>query len=97
MVSESECCLFQDSQHCICSGSADGLKNISEARLQTINLKSRKRKDDLHLRLLELSPPALKKLKTHDNCISTYTSETRIKRYLRKKEKEHLSNPEVDI
>ena len=36
---KSECCLFQDSQHSICSGSADGLKNISEARLQTINLK----------------------------------------------------------
>ena len=88
MESESECCLFQDSQHSICSGSADGLKNISEARLQTINLKSR---------LLELSPPALKKLKTHDNCISTYTSETHIKIYLRKKEKEHLSSPEVDI
>ena len=73
MESESKYYLFQDSQHSICSGSADGLKNISEARLQTINLKSRKRIDDLHLRLLELSPPALKKLKTHNNCISICT------------------------
>ena len=32
-----------------------------------------------------------------DNCISMYTSETHIKRYLRKKEKEHLSSPELDI
>ena len=53
MESESECCLFQDSQYSICSGSADGL---SEARLQTIDLKSKKRKDDLHLRLVDLSP-----------------------------------------
>ena len=63
MESVSECCLFQDSQYSICSGSADGLKNISEARLQTIDLKSKKRKDDLHLRLLDLSPLGIEELK----------------------------------
>ena len=51
-------------------------------------MKSRKRKDDIHLKLLELSSPALKNLRTHGNCISTYTSETHIKRYMKKKEKD---------
>ncbi len=42
------------------------------------------------MKLLEFSPPALKKLKTHENCISTYTSETHIKRYLSKKGKDGI-------
>ncbi len=76
---ESYSCIFQSSPHCNCSGNEEGLKNISEARIETVKAKSRGKKDDLHLKLLEFSPPALKKLKTHENCISTYTSETHIK------------------
>lgn len=87
---KSYSCIFQNSPHCNCSGNEEGLKNISKARIETVKAKSRKRKDDLHLKLLELSPPALKKLKTHENCISTYTSETHIKRYLRKKGKDGI-------
>ncbi len=42
------------------------------------------------MKLLEFSPPALKKLKTHENSISTYTSETHIKKYLSKKRKDGI-------
>ena len=56
-------------------------------------MKSRKRKY-IHLKLLELSSPALKRLKTHENCVSTCTSETRIKRY---KKKENFIIKNVDV
>ena len=46
-------------------------------------MKSRKRKY-IHLKLLELSSPALKRLKTLENFTSTCISETRIKRYMKK-------------
>jgi len=62
---ESSCCIFQDSQHRNCCGSEGGQKSISEARLETIRGKSRKRKDDILLKLLELSSLVWKKLRTH--------------------------------
>ncbi len=40
---------------CNCSGNEEGLKNISEARIETVKAKSRKRKDDLHLKFLEFT------------------------------------------
>ena len=94
---KSSCCLFQDSQHCNCSGSEEGQKNISEARLETIKVKSRKRRDEIHLKLLEQSSTALKKLSKHGNCISTYTSETRLKRYMKKKKRIVLLKYHLDI
>ena len=79
---ESDCCLFVNNNQVSCSGDVCGLKEISKTRLETIKLKSKKRKDTLHETLENLPQPSLKKLKSHSNCISTYTSETHIKRYL---------------
>ena len=47
-------------------------------------------------KLQELFSPVLQTLKSHYNCLSTHTSETRIKRYLKNQDKSdyiHDSEP----
>ena len=59
---ESECCFFVDNNQVNCSGDVCGLKEISEIRLETIKLKSKKRKDTLHETPENLPQPSLIKL-----------------------------------
>ena len=83
-------CLFQDSEHCNCVGGSENLKVLSDARLNTIEAKSKKRKDVLHTQFKSL--PATAVLKCHEACVSRYTSEYDIQLYLKRKNKEKLDN-----
>ena len=85
---DDDICLFQDSEHCNCVRGNIGLKVISDTRFETIILKSKKRNDDLHLRTVSSEIV----LKTHEACISRYTSDYRIEKYLNRKKKEKLAN-----
>ena len=86
-------CLFQDSEHCNCVGGSEKLKILSDARLTTIEEKSKKRKDDLHKQFKSL--PATTVLKAHEACTSRYTSEYHIQKYLNRKRREKLENEPV--
>ena len=64
--------------------SGKSLKRLSKERLETVKKKSRKRKDKLHSSLDLMSSPHRQELKYHEPCISTYTSETHIKRHVKR-------------
>ena len=83
-------CLFQDSEHCNCVGGSENLKVISDTRLNTIILKSKKRSDVLHTEFRSL--PASTVLRSHEACISRYTSQFHIDKYLKRKAKEKLES-----
>ena len=55
----------------------------SDDRQATIEAKSYKRHDTLHLKLSKMDGDAEKSLFAHLNCVSTFTSETHIARYLK--------------
>ena len=61
------------------------LNFVSAARLKTIFKKSKKRKDSLHKTINGLSVDEKEKLTYHRACVSTYTSDTHIKRAASKK------------
>ena len=62
---------------------------MSDKRLATIINKSNKRHDKMHYILNNVSVPH--NLKCHGNCVSTYTSDTHIKRYLAKQKYKQAS------
>ena len=57
-------------------------RTISNRRLGNISTKSKARGDTLHTQLQERSAEEKGRLKCHINCISSYTSNHHIKRYL---------------
>lgn len=77
-------CLFHGNSQVKCSNDEDNLILLSEVRLKTLIEKSIMRNDILHIGLESLIHSVCGNLKFHENCISTYTSNTHIKRYLAK-------------
>ena len=85
MEADVAVCLFQNSEHVNnCDNNQSRLIKISEQRLSTIIKKSKRRKDVLHLSLENISVEEKSNLKCHENCISTYTSDIHIARFLNK-------------
>ena len=78
-------CLFVESLHVPnCKNQTTNLLPISDERLATLETKSKKRKDELHLHLKKLDANQRPLLRAHVNCLYTYISETHIARYLKK-------------
>ena len=78
------CCVFEGNQQI---NTCDSQKRngmplmvLTQKRLETVKKKSRKRKDTLHTTLQAVTSPQKKKLHCHESCVSTYTSNTHIKR-----------------
>ena len=66
-----------------CKNQTTSLLPISDERLTTLETKSKKRKDELHLNLKKLDASQRLLLRTHGNCLNTYISETHIARYFK--------------
>ena len=65
-------CLFKNSERRNWVGDNINLKLKTETRLDTIKKNSKMRKDNLHARLETILSSV--DLKTHENCVSQYTS-----------------------
>ena len=74
-----------------CSGGSD-LQDITEKRLSSIHEASKKRTDSLSSFLSGLTK---EHLVAHRNCLSTYTSETHIQRYLKREFNSQNSSKEL--
>ena len=88
-------CIFHNNTQVKCSGSGE-LNKISKERLTSIAEKSKIRKDNLHVEIETLTLCENLDLACHRNCVSTYTSDTHIQRYIKRNkslESNILSSP----
>lgn len=86
-----ECCLFEEYLS-ICPGDNENLISISETRFNSVKDASESRKDSLKL---TLSEDHEKIRYAHKNCLSTYTSKTHIKRYIKRCSEQNNTSSEV--